>query len=124
MSRAAKKKDTITLSRSRYEALVRRAENAADRAAIAAHEAREEVLGKDAARADSLSLEMVDRLLAGESPVRIWREHRGMTGKALAESAGITPSYLSEIESGKKPGSLDATARIAAALSVQIEDLV
>lgn len=123
MSRALKKKDTVTLSRSAYEALVRRAEDADDRAAIAAHEAREEALGKDVARADNLPIELVDRLLAGESAVRIWREHRSMTAKALAEAAGVQPGYLSEIENSKKPGSVDALSKLAKALRVRMEDL-
>jgi hypothetical protein len=98
MTRAASKSATVTLSRGRYDALLRRVEDAEDRAAVAAQEAREEALGKAAARADHLPVELVRRLIAGESPVRIWREHRGMTGKALAEAAGVTASYLSEIE--------------------------
>jgi DNA-binding Xre family transcriptional regulator len=123
MTRAASKSATVTLSRGRYDALLRRVEDAEDRAAVAAQEAREEVLGKTAARADHLPVELVRRLIAGESPVRIWREHRRMTGKALAEAAGITASYLSEIENGRKPGSFDAMARIARALAVRMEDL-
>jgi len=125
MSRAAKTKpDTVTLSRSRYDALLKRVEDAEDRAALAHQRAREEVMGKTAARADYLPADLARRAIEGECPIRIWREHRGMTGKALAEAADVTPSYLSEIESGKKPGSLEATARIAEALSVRIEDLV
>jgi DNA-binding Xre family transcriptional regulator len=123
MTRAASKSATVTLSRGRYDALLRRVEDAEDRAAVAAQEAREEALGKAAARADHLPVELVRRLIAGESPVRIWREHRGMTGKALAEAAGVTASYLSEIENGKKPGSFDTMARIARALAVRMEDL-
>jgi hypothetical protein len=33
--------------------------------------------------------EMVMRMVAGDSPVRVWREHRGLTMAALAERAGI-----------------------------------
>ena len=124
MSRVARSQsDSVTLSRSRYEALLRRVEDADDHAVLAVQRAREEALGKPAARADYLPAELVRRMVAGESPVRIWREHRGMSGKALAEAARVTPSYLSEIESGKKPGSFDAMARIAEALNVRMEDL-
>ena len=61
---------------------------------------------------------------AGEHPVRIWREHRGMTQVCLAEYAGIDRVYLSEIEGRKKPGSVAALRALAEALSVTTDDLV
>ena len=66
---------------------------------------------------------LVDRLLAGESAIRIWREHRGLTLTALAEMASVSVSYLSEIESGRKPGSAAAIRAVANALRVPMEDL-
>jgi DNA-binding Xre family transcriptional regulator len=115
--------DTVTLTRIEYEALMRRIEDAEDLAVSAQQRAREEALGKEVARADYLPVELVKRMLAGESPVRIWREHRNMTARQLAQAAEIPPSYLSEIETGKKPGSFDAMTRIARALKVQLDDL-
>ena len=67
---------------------------------------------------------LVTRLLAGENPVRVWRRHRGLTGRALAASAGIGAAYLSEIETGRKEGSLAVMKRLAEALSVDLDDLV
>jgi DNA-binding XRE family transcriptional regulator len=116
--------DTVTLSRADYEALLREREDAIDLAAVHAHDAREAALGKEAARADFLTMEEVDRLSAGEHPIRVWREHRGLTLRALAEQASVTASYLSEIENGRKPGSVAAILRLARALKVPAEDLV
>jgi transcriptional regulator with XRE-family HTH domain len=42
----------------------------------------------------------------------------------LAGTAGLSSSYLSEIESGKKPGSFDTMGRIAGALGVSLDLLV
>ena len=56
-------------------------------------------------------------------PVRVWREHRGLSGRALAARAGISAAYLRQIETGKKPGSFDAMAKLARALDVDMEDL-
>ena len=64
------------------------------------------------------------RMAAGEHPVRVWRDYRGMTARALAAAAGIAGSYLSAIETGKKPGSINAMKRIARALDVDLDDLV
>jgi transcriptional regulator with XRE-family HTH domain len=41
----------------------------------------------------------------------------------LAEQAAMNPGYLSEIETGRKPGSVKALAKIARVLGVTIEDL-
>ena len=68
-------------------------------------------------------IELSKRLMAGEVPVRVWREHRGLSARALAARAGISAAYLSQIETGKKPGSFDAMAKLARALNVDMEDL-
>ncbi len=54
----------------------------------------------------------------------IWRERRKLTLSALARSSGVRMSYLSEIEAGKKPGSVDTYRKAAPALGVDIDDLV
>lgn len=99
-------------------------EDAADIAALQTAEARETEIGKQAARADYLPDELVMRLIEGEHPVRIWREHRGLSAKALAEIAEVGRSYLVEIEGGKKPGSVAAYRRLASALGVTVDDLL
>ena len=67
---------------------------------------------------------LVKRIADGEHPIRVWREYRGMKAGELATAAGIAKSYLSSIETGKKPGSVSAMKRIAIALDVTIDDLV
>lgn len=67
---------------------------------------------------------MVDRMLSGENLVRVWREHRGLTVSALAEKAGIAQPYLSQIETGKREGTLQTMKKIADALRVTLDDLV
>lgn len=68
--------------------------------------------------------EYVDRILDGENRVAVWREYRGLTAKSLAEAAGITQSYLSQIETGKRDGTVDTMKKIAEALKLSIDDLV
>lgn len=68
--------------------------------------------------------QMVDRILAGENAVRVWREHRGMTVAALAEKAGITQPYLSQIETGRREGTLQTMKKVAEALKIGLDDLV
>ena len=61
-----------------------------------------------------------DRLEARESPVRVLREFRSMTQKELAEAAGISQSYLSEIERGAREGTLSKIKALAKALAVPL----
>jgi ribosome-binding protein aMBF1 (putative translation factor) len=96
-------------------------ENLIDKADIAS---AEKVKADIAAGRDELvPATVVNRLLAGENPVKVWREHRGLSAKALAIKAQISPPYLSEIESGKKDGSLSVMRKIADALDVDLDDL-
>jgi DNA-binding Xre family transcriptional regulator len=67
---------------------------------------------------------VVDRLADGETPVRVWREHRGLSLRALAAKAGISAAMLSEIENGKKEGSVRTLAALARALGLDLDDLV
>ncbi len=68
--------------------------------------------------------ELVKRIASREHPVRVWRDYRDMKAGELATAAGIAASYLSDIENGKKPGSVKAMKRIAAALNVTVDDLI
>ncbi|HKO08019.1 MAG TPA: helix-turn-helix transcriptional regulator [Alphaproteobacteria bacterium] len=89
-----------------------------------AHRAYEERVGWPAARRNYFTRGEAERLLDGESPVRVWREKRGLSQRALAAAAGVSPSHLAEIETGRKPGSKNALLAIAAVLEILLEELV
>jgi ribosome-binding protein aMBF1 (putative translation factor) len=116
--------DTVTLSRADYERLLALLEDAEDIAALDSAAARKHAHGEAAAHADYLPAKLVSRLLAGEHPVRIWREHRGLSQEQLAGEAGVARSYLAEIEGGKKPGSASAYRKLANALGLAVDDLM
>ena len=78
----------------------------------------------DAEGGESFPAEVVDRLLAGQNPIRVYRDHRGMTQGALAAAAGIHPVYLSQIETGRRTGSARTLAVIAEALGVTVDELI
>ena len=81
----------------------------------------------DAARAsgeERFPVEIVDRLLAGQSPLKVYREYRGLTQKELARKAKITLVYLSQIETGVRRGSLSVVGTLAKVLGVDLDDLV
>ncbi|AOZ00305.1 transcriptional regulator [Cupriavidus sp. USMAHM13] len=62
--------------------------------------------------------------LAGDHPIKAWREHRGITQEALASAAGISKPYLSQMENRKRDGSVDVLQKLATALEVQMDLLV
>ena len=109
--------DWVAMRRGEYEALMRAAEDAADVGLLrrAATDRREK---------DYLPASLVERMIGGESAVRIWREHRSLSAVALARKADMPPSYLSEIERGRKPGSVKALRALALALDLDLDDLV
>ncbi len=120
----AETENTVTISRADLDTLIQAAEDAEDMAAVRTRRRHEESLGGyEMAKANYLTGDEAKRILAGESPVRIWREKRGLTQRALAQAAGIQAGYLNEIENGKKPGSLAAHTALAGALGIALDDL-
>ncbi|WP_298331740.1 helix-turn-helix transcriptional regulator [Asticcacaulis sp.] len=61
------------------------------------------------------------RIRAGESPVRVVREHRGLTQKALSERSGVAAPEISAIEAGKRRGSVDTLKALARALGCPLD---
>ena len=117
-------KGTVTLKRTDFEALLRTVDDTADLAAVGSHRAYEDRVGWETARRNYLTAEEARRLLDGESPVRVWREKRGISQRALAEAAEVSASYLAEIEGGKKPGSSGALQRVGRILDVPMDGLI
>jgi DNA-binding XRE family transcriptional regulator len=68
--------------------------------------------------------EITFAILDGQNPVRVWRKHRGMTQEALAQAAGISKPYLSQIETGKRTGTAEVLVAISDALGVTVDDVM
>ncbi|CRI63800.1 Transcriptional regulator, XRE family [Thiocapsa sp. KS1] len=64
-----------------------------------------------------------DRLLAGDAPLKVWREYRGLTLQSLAETSETTRQMLSMVENGKADPSADLMARLACALDCDMDGL-
>ncbi len=82
------------------------------------HEYRSMVTSGDG---DNLPDDVLDSLAARQqSPLRILRDHRGYTQNELAERADLSRTYLTEIERGRKDGSIRALRALAEALDVNV----
>lgn len=106
--------EMITIPRAEYERLREAAEDLADL------EAYDRAV---AAGGESMPAEYVKRMIGGESPLRVYREYRGLTQAALAERSEVNRVQIADIEAGRKTGSVATLGKLAKALGVTIDDL-
>jgi DNA-binding XRE family transcriptional regulator len=105
--------DTITLSRTEYDALVSRNEELEDR-----------LLAMEAEDGSRIPHEVAILIMSGMSPLAAFRNHLGISLRGLSQKTGISRSYLSEIERGRKSGSTATISRIAEELGTNIDTLI
>lgn len=74
-----------------------------------------------AANEPSFPKEVVDRLTSGENPVRVFREWRGLTQVDLATRTGLSQGHVSDIESGRRTGTVAVLRQVADALGVPLD---
>jgi DNA-binding XRE family transcriptional regulator len=67
--------------------------------------------------------EVVNAILDGKNPIKVWREYRDLTQQQLASMAGISKPYLSQLETRKRTGTTDVLSAIAKALDVSLEQV-
>ena len=67
--------------------------------------------------------EVAYALLKRENPIKVWRSYRGLAQPELAARAGVSVPYLSQLETGKRKGSLEVLNAIARALNLSLDDL-
>lgn len=106
-----------TLAYDEFEALLNSARRASGLQAAA------DAIRSEMNRLALIPSDIVHRIARGEHPVRVWRLHRGLKAVELAREAGISPGYLSELETGKKDGTFKTMALIAKTLGVKLDDL-
>ncbi len=88
------------------------------------HEYRRLVIGDKVSFSD-IPENILDLLATRQDhPVKVIRKYRGMTQQYLAGAAGLSRPYLTEIETGKKEGSIAAFRAIATALNVSLDILI
>ncbi len=67
---------------------------------------------------------VVYALVNSENPVKVWRHHRQMSQQQLAQAAGISVPFLSQIETGKRKPSTKVLVMLAQVLHVAMDDLI
>jgi mRNA interferase RelE/StbE len=111
--------DTIVIERAEYERLLEAAQELADLHAYDRAMSELAVGDEEAVPAD-----YARRVIEGESPLRIFRELRGLTQEQLSTASGVNRVQIAEIERRRKTGSVATMKKLAATLRVAIDDLV
>jgi len=111
--------EMVILSRAEYDTLLQERDMAQDVATFDRYQQRL-VHGTE----EQIPSAIVERLLAGDNPLKVWRGHRGLSIRELAERAGLSASYVSEIETGRKDGSVSAMKKIAHVLGLELDELL
>jgi hypothetical protein len=114
--------EVAILPRKDYELLVAKASESDEDAGTARIVARAQ---KEIASGGPLSpKDIVDRLANGENPVRVLREWRDITQMSLSFKTNLSQGHISDIENGRRVGTVAALRLIANALNVPLDLLV
>jgi predicted transcriptional regulator len=65
--------------------------------------------------------EIVDRIVAGESALRVLRKWRGKTQHYTSSKTNLGQGYISDLESGRRKGTTAALRKIADVLKVPLD---
>ena len=68
--------------------------------------------------------EVTFAILDGISPIRAWRDYKGIKMNELAKKVGISSSYLSQIENGKRNPTIGTLKLLAKELEINIDMLI
>ena len=79
--------------------------------------------GIDAGEEEVIPFAITERRVAGESTVRIWREHRGLTQEELAKASGVSRGMIAAIETGHKTVGIATLRKLATVLKVSLDNL-
>ena len=109
------KPESVILSKNNYEKLLQCKEDLADIQALKNYETSGE---------EGFPSDVVKRLVDGENPIKVYRQYRGLTQLKLSERVGVQQSYITQLESGKKSGTVKVLKKIATALNLDLDDLV
>jgi predicted transcriptional regulator len=72
---------------------------------------------------EPIPFEIVERRVAGESAVKIWREYRGLTHEDLAKASKASRPMIAAIETSRRKGGIDTLKKLAAALRAELDNL-
>jgi hypothetical protein len=113
------KGEMAILPRKEYEALVAKAAEADEDAGTARLVARAR---KEIAEGEAIiPFDVVNRIANGENPIRVIREWKDVTQLYLAFKTHLGQGYISDLETGRRKGTVSALKEIARVLEVPLD---
>ncbi len=111
--------DLVVLTRTEYEAIIDLLDHDEDADDLGIFDARtaERASGSDS----GLPREVSGSMLKGDTLLRALRRWKGVTQSQVALKTGLAQGYISDIESGRKPGIPEALRKIADAIGIDPE---
>ncbi len=73
---------------------------------------------------ETVPANVLEALLDGQNPIKIYRQHRGLTQAALAKLCNTSSAYISQLETGNRKPGTNILFTLAKALNTDPEDLV
>ena len=97
---------------------------------IAAAELLDDIRSYDTAKAamehdggEAIPHDFMKILINTDSPLKAWREYRGLSQYQLADRADVNRVQIIDIEKGKSNGSIATMKKLADALDVTLDDI-
>lgn len=69
-------------------------------------------------------LEVIEQIINGDNAIKVYRSYRGLSQTELAEAAGVTRQYISQLEHGERQGTSKLMKKIAGILQVDLDDII
>jgi ribosome-binding protein aMBF1 (putative translation factor) len=111
--------ETVTLLLTEYEALLEKAESYDELVAL-----QEFHHALDAGQEELIPSDVVEKLVSGQSPIKVWRQYRGLSQAQLAKEIGVSQAYVAQLETRQRQGKPTVLKNIADALGVIVDDLI
>ena len=111
--------ETVTITRAEYDRLRVAEQDFQD--LCAALTARDRI---EAGAEELVPAAVADRLIDGQSPLKVWREHRALSQSALARASGVTRVQIADIEAHRATCSARTLRALADVLRVTVDDLL
>lgn len=116
--------EMVVLSRRDYEALLARAGDEAAEDAMSSRLIAEAKAALAAGEDVMIPANVWEEIEAAPSPIAALRRWRGLTQVQLAAAMGVSQGFVSDLEGGRKTGSVETLRKVAAALNVPLDALV
>ncbi len=108
--------DLVVLTRAEYDAIIGRLNSDEDAEEMAIFDVR---MAELASGSDSrLPAHVAASMLKGDTLLRALRKWKGVTQSQVALKTGLAQGYISDIESGRKPGTPEVVRKIADAIEI------